>query len=162
MATDPVEQIHAEEIDSGFSTDLGKALRQLARLDPSPNVPYLSVYLDWRPEGERPQMRGAKTVFDHRADRLLEQYPDDSEARKSLEQDIQQVKTFLGSGIDPSVHGIIIVANNSKECSRHSSSRSRSKPRSRPARRRISSKMVCIVEDFPRYAVLVADQKDAV
>lgn len=162
MATDPVEEIHAEEIDSGFSTDLGKALRQLARLEPSPDVPYLSVYLDWRPNGERPQQRASRTVFNHQTDDIIESYPEGSEARASLERDVERVGAFLDTGIDPSVHGVIVIANSSKDVFE-------SFVLAIPVDTEISAgptphllQMVHVVEDFPRYAVLVADQRDAV
>lgn len=161
MATDPVEQILTTEIDSGFSTDLNKALRELARMEPSTDAPYLSVYLDWRPEGERPQMRGAQTVFDHQAGKLIEHYPEDSTARASIEEDVRKVRALLENGIDPSVHGVIIIANSSRDVFE-------SFVLAIPVETEIEAEptpnllqMVRVVEDFPRYAVLVADQKDA-
>lgn len=162
VATDPVEGIQTVEIDSGFSTDLGKALRQLARLEPSPEAPYLSVYLDWRPEGERPQRRSARTVFDHQAARLVESCPNGDAGRESLERDIQRVRSLLESGIDPAVHGLIVIANSSRDVFE-------SFVLAIPVDSEVTAgptpdllQMVRVVEDFPRYAVLLADQKDAV
>lgn len=162
MATDPVEQILTTEIDSGFSTDLNKALRGLARLEPSTDAPYLSVYLDWRPEGERPQRRSAVTIFNHKAEKLKDRYPDDSPARDSLEEDIRKVRALIETGIDPAVHGVIIIANSSRDVFE-------SFVLAIPVDTEVEAEptpnllqMVRVVEDFPRYAVLVADQKDAV
>ena len=162
MATDPVEQILTAEVESGFSTDLNQALRDLARLEPSTTTPYLTVYLDWRPVGERPQLRSAPTLFNNKTDKLLEQYPEDSRARASLAEDIHRVRALLESGIDPAVHGVIIIANSGQDVLE-------SFVLAIPVETEIAAsptpnllQMVRVVEDFPRYAVLVADQKDAV
>ncbi len=162
MATDPVEQILTSEIDSGFSTDLNKALRDLARLEPSVDSPYLSAYLDWRPDGERPQHRSAVTVFNNKAEELLENCPEGSEARDSLKEDLRQVRALLETGIDPSVHGVIVIANSSRGVFE-------SFVLAVPVETEVAFsptpnllQMVRVVEDYPRYAVLVADQKDAI
>ena len=161
MATDPVEQILTSEIDSGFSTDLNKSLRELARLEPSATIPYLSVYLDWRPDGERPQQRSGLTVFNNRAEKLIESYPEGSEARSSLAADVQKVRALIATSVDPSVHGLIVIANSALDVFE-------SFVLAIPVENDVSVgptprllQMVRVVEDFPRYAVLVADQKDA-
>lgn len=162
MATDPVEQIQIEEIDSGFATNLGAALRRLARLEPSIEVPYLTVHLDWRPEGERPGQRGARTVFENRARDLVEAHEPHTPARESLERDFQAIVEFMDNDIDPSVHGVVIIANNSKGVFE-------SFVLAMPVETQISTgptpallQLTQIVEDFPRYAVLLADQQDAI
>ena len=161
MATDPVEQILTSEIDSGFSTDLNKSLRELARLEPSTAIPYLSVYLDWRPDGERPHRRSALTIFNNQAEKLVASFPEQSEARASLATDVQRVRSLIETGVDPSVHGIIVIANASLDIFE-------SFVLAIPVENDVSVgptprllQMVRVVEDFPRYAVLVADQKDA-
>ncbi len=161
MATDPVEQILTTEVESGYSTDLNKALRALARLEPSEEAPYLSVYLDWRPEGERPQRRSAETIFNNKSEKLIEQLPEHSEARTSLEKDVRKVRSLIAGGIDPAVHGVIVVANASRDIFE-------SFVLAIPVETEVVTsatpnllQMVRVVEDYPRYAVLVADQKDA-
>jgi peptide chain release factor subunit 1 len=161
MATDPVEQIHTTEIDSGFSTDLNASLRDLAKLEPSTAAPYLSVYLDWRPDGERPQHRSALTVFNNRAEKLIGALPDDSPARSGLTADVRRVRALLESSIDPAVHGVIVIANDQLDLfeSFVLAIPVETEVEAGPTPRLLQ--MVRVVEDYPRYAVLVADQKDA-
>lgn len=161
MATDPVQQINVEEYDEGFSTNLNASLREIARLEPSLDVPFLSVYLDWRPDGERPYRRSAKTLFDNRAEDLRDQFAQDSDAWKSLNADIERIKEFLRDDLDPSVHGVMIFANNARNVFE-------TFVLALPVETRITCSptpdllpMARVVEDYPRYAVLLADQQEA-
>src|SRR5918995_100443 len=54
MATDPVQQIRELEHDTPLAIDLSATLARLAALPPSTEAPYLTVSLDWRPEGSAP------------------------------------------------------------------------------------------------------------
>src|SRR4026208_2568672 len=54
MATDPVQQIRELEHDTPLAMDLTATLARLAELPPSTKAPYLTVSLDWRPEGSAP------------------------------------------------------------------------------------------------------------
>ena len=54
MATDPVERIRAFEHETPLALDLPATLAWLAGLPPSTEAPYLTVALDWRPEGTAP------------------------------------------------------------------------------------------------------------
>ena len=51
VATDPVQQIQEMEHDTPLAMDLTATLARLAALPPSTEAPYLTVSLDWRPEG---------------------------------------------------------------------------------------------------------------
>ncbi|MFW6074564.1 MAG: Vms1/Ankzf1 family peptidyl-tRNA hydrolase [Chloroflexota bacterium] len=161
MATDPVEGIQVEELDHGFSTNLQAALREIARLEPSTETPYLSIYLDWRPEGERPQRRSAKTLFDHQAAKMLDSHDEESTQRKSVHNDVERITEFLEDDLDPSVHGVIIIANDGQDVFE-------TFVLAMPVETRITHgptpdllPMARLVEDYPRYAVLLADAHDA-
>ncbi len=161
MATDPVQMISVEEFDAGFSTNLGAALREIAHYEPSPDLPYLSVYLDWRPEGERPYRRAAVTVFENETRDLLDQYDPESDAAENLKTDIQRVRSFLEEDLDPSVHGVMIIANAAHGIFD-------SFVLAMPVENAVAAgpfpnllPMTRIVEDYPRYAVLAADQLEA-
>lgn len=163
MAIDPVQQITVEEYDAGFSTNLGAALRNIARYAPSGDVPYLSVYLDWRPEGERPYRRAAVTVFENEVRKLFAPYEEDedSEAWKSLNADYERIKEFLVDDLDPSVQGVMIFANNHLDVFD-------TFVLAIPLDNKVSLgprpnllPMARVVEDFPRYGVLVANQHEA-
>src|SRR3954465_8503546 len=54
MVTDPVQQIREVEHDTPLAMDLNATLARLAALPPSTEAPYLTVSLDWRPEGSAP------------------------------------------------------------------------------------------------------------
>lgn len=161
MATDPVEGIRIEDFDTGYSTNLNAALRELANLEPSVDVPYLTVYLDWRPEGQRPATRGAETLFHHQSADLRDKYDRQSAAWDSLNQDIERIKAFLEEDLEPSVHGVVIVANSSRDVFEafvlaipvQTDFSVDPTPNLLP--------LAQVVEDFPRYAVLIADQHDA-
>jgi peptide chain release factor subunit 1 len=162
MATDPVQNISVEEFDSGYSTNLGAALRELGNLPPSLEAPYLSVYLDWRPDGQRPQRRAARTLFEHQSDELLDSYPEGRAERAGLERDIERVRQFLTDELEPSVHGVIIIANDAMGVFE-------SFVLALPVETSVSvgptpslRKLTQVVEDYPRYAVLLADQQDAI
>lgn len=100
-------------------------------------------------------------MFDHKASRLIESYPAGSKARESLERDVRRVRLLLDSGINPAVHGVIVIANSSRDVFE-------SFVLAIPVDTEITAaptpdllQMVRVVEDFPRYAVLLADQRDA-
>jgi len=162
MATDPVEQIVVEEIESGFSTNLGAALRRLARLEPSVDIPYMTVYLDWRPDGERPGQRGAVTIFEHQGRDLVEAHPEESPARESLERDFRKIRNFIDGEIDPAVQGAVIIANDSLDVFETFVLALPVETQVRTGPTPSLLQLTHIVEDFPRYAVLLADQQDAI
>src|SRR5512147_2155699 len=54
MATDPVERIRAFEHETPLAGDLAATMRRLANLPPSTEAPYLTVSLDWQPDGTEP------------------------------------------------------------------------------------------------------------
>lgn len=160
MATDPITNIHIEEHDSGFSTNLNASLRELAQLEPSHDAPYLTVYLDWRPEGNNPGVRPARISLDNAIARLRETYEDNDVARESLETDFDRVKEFLEEDLEPAAHGVIIIA-----CSAHDVFETF--VLALPLETRITAgptpallQMARVVEDYPRYAVLVANQHE--
>ena len=110
MATDPVRQIQREEIDTPYDLNLRKALTRLAAAPPSPDAPYLTVSLDWRPEGSQPHTRYARQVFAEQVQQILENYEPRTLAHDSLTADIERVVGWLDSEADPSAQGIFIVA----------------------------------------------------
>src|SRR3954467_4323519 len=54
MATDPVERIRAFEHETPLAGDPTATMRRLANLPPSTEAPYLTVSLDWQPDGTEP------------------------------------------------------------------------------------------------------------
>ena len=110
VATDPVRQIHADETDSPYNLNLRKALYRLAQAPPSTDAPYLTVSLDWRPEGSQPHTRYARQVFAEQVEQILKEYEPHTLAHDSLTTDIERVTGWLDGQVDPSAHGVFIVA----------------------------------------------------
>ncbi len=110
MATDPVRQIHEDETDSPYDLNLRKALVRLAAAPPSTDAPYLTVSLDWRPEGSQPHTRYARQVFAEQMERILAGYEPHTLAHDSLTADVERIAGWLDSQVDPSAHGVFIVA----------------------------------------------------
>ena len=110
MATDPVRQIHRDETDSPYDLNLRKALTRIAAAPPSVDAPYLTVSLDWRPEGSQPHTRYARQVFAEQVEQILTNYEPHTLAHDSLTADIERIAGWLDGQADPSAHGIFIVA----------------------------------------------------
>ena len=110
MATDPVRQVHEDETDSPYDLNLKKALARLAAAPPSPDAPYLTVSLDWRPEGSQPHTRYARQVFAEQMEQIIANYEPHTLAHDSLTADIERISGWLDGQVDPSAHGVFIVA----------------------------------------------------
>ena len=110
MATDPVRQVREDEIDSPYDLNLKEALVRLAAAPPSTDAPYLTVSLDWRPEGSQPNSRYARQVFAEQMEQIIGDYEPHTLAHDSLTADIERISGWLDSEIDPSAHGVFIVA----------------------------------------------------
>ncbi len=183
MAIDPVERVRAFEHQSALVLDLPQSLRRFAALPPSPEAPYLTVCLDWRPIGTRPgrvpppdpkrsqlraqrdeegtSRRPALEFFDQECTEALDRYPEDSPARNSLAADIERVRAYLEEELDPAAHGVVIIA-----C--HHAGIFEPVALDVPVANEIVvgpipslRQLVHAAEDFPAYAVLVADQREA-
>jgi peptide chain release factor subunit 1 len=90
--------------------NLRKALVRLAAAPPSTDAPYLTVSLDWRPEGSQPHTRYARQVFAEQMERILAGYEPHTLAHDSLTADVERIAGWLDSQVDPSAHGVFIVA----------------------------------------------------
>src|SRR5688500_15801107 len=94
-ATDPVDQIEVHRHETAVAGDLGDRLTDLAALPPSPEAPYLTAFLDWRPGGEAPGRRQARRLFTDEAERLLARHEAHTPARQSLDADVARVAAAL-------------------------------------------------------------------
>lgn len=160
MATDPISNIHVVEDEIGYSTNLDAALTRLGRLEPSPDAPYLTIYLDWRPQGSSPGTRSALTVLDQGLPDIQESYEAHTPARESLDEDIPRIREYL-DGVDSSIHGVIIVACNARDVFEtfELAIPLETQIHVRPAPSLMQ--MAKVADEYPRYAVLLADQHDA-
>src|SRR5688572_23668466 len=54
MVTDPVKRVRPLESETPLELNLDQVIKRLAALPPSPKTPYVTAYLDWRPDGSAP------------------------------------------------------------------------------------------------------------
>lgn len=183
MAIDPVERVREFEHQTALVLDLPQTLRRLAALPPSPEAPYLTVCLDWRPIGTRPgripppepkrselrahrdeegtSRRPAREFLDKECDAALERFPEHGPARESLAADIERVKAYLDEQLDPAAHGVVIIACQHagifEPVALDVPVANEVVVGPIPSLRQL----VHAAEDYPAYAVLVADQREA-
>lgn len=183
MVTDPVQRIRTFEHDTPLALDLPVVLARLAALPPSTAAPYLTVALDWQPEGAEPgripapepkrserraqrddsgtPRRPSWLQVSRELEELVLAHGPRGVAFDSLSADVARTKRYLEEELDPAAKGIIIIAN-----SQHGVFEPI--PLDVPVATTVSlgpipalRQLVHAAEDFPPYAVLVADQRDA-
>ena len=182
MATDPIRRIRSRVHETAFDLDIRSTLRRLAALPPSPDVPYLTVSLDWRPEGSvparvplgdvQPSQRRTLPRFEtissrpsrQEVERLLGELISDfgprGEAFDSLTADIARLGDVLDE-VDPAARGLFVVA-----CSARGVFEELSLGLPVPTRAAVGptpalSVLARLDDDYPPYAVLLADQHQA-
>ncbi len=182
MATDPIRRIRSRVHETAFDLDVRSALRRLAALSPSPGVQYLTVSLDWRPEGSvparvplgdvQPSQRRTLPRFEtissrpsrQEVERLLGELISDfgprGEAFDSLTADIARLGDVLDE-VDPAARGLFVVS-----CSARGVFEELSLGLPVPTRAAVGptpalSVLARLDDDYPPYAVLLADQHQA-
>ena len=183
MATDPVQQIQELEHDTPLAQDLTATLSRLAVLPPSPEAPYLTVSLDWRPEGSAPgrfaptepkrserrapreedgaPRRPAWQQLRRDLDETVNSYGPRGAAFESLTADMERLTTYLDEELDPAAQGIVVVACQHQGVFEPI-------PLDVPVVTGFSigpipslRPLVHAAEDYPPYAILAADQREA-
>jgi hypothetical protein len=178
-----VQRIRGFEHETALALDLTATLARLATLPPSLEAPYLTVSLDWQPEGNEPgrlpppelkrserrslgelpgiPRRPSWQQVHRELDELVVQHGPRGAAFDSLSADVARIKEYIADGLDPAAKGVIIVA-----CQRQGVFEP--VPLDVPVTTGIATgtipslrQLVHAAEDFPPYAVLVADQRDA-
>lgn len=161
MATDPVEVVQTQTFATRFTLDLHAALNRLAALPPSTDAPYLTLSLDWRPQGDKPNRRPARTVFDQAAEQLIEQYRAHTTGHASVTADVRRIRAYLDDDLPAAAHGAFVVA-----CS----ARGVFEPLALglPLDTRLMAgpipalfRLAHLADDHPTYALLRVDQKAA-
>jgi peptide subunit release factor 1 (eRF1) len=159
MTINPIKRVRRRVAASPLKHELSDTLRAMAELPPSPEIPYLTVSLDWRPEGSDPEYRSGLRRFEDEANAILQPHWPRGPVYDSLSADIERINHYLTEEIDASAHGVFIVAN-------HSQGVFRALPVGLPLETRISAgptpallPLARLDEDHPTYGVLVADQQ---
>ena len=183
MATDPVQQIRELEHDTPLAQDLNTTLARLAALPPSPETPYLTVSLDWRQEGSAPgrfqpsepkrserrapreedgaPRRPAWQQLRRELEEAVNTYGPRGAAFESLTADRERLTTYLDEELDPAAQGVVVIA-----C--HHRGVFEPIPLGIPVTSGFAigpipslRELVYAAEDYPSYAILVADQREA-
>jgi hypothetical protein len=183
MATDPVQQIRELEHDTPLATDLKATLARLAALPPSTEAPYLTVSLDWRPEGSAPgrfeapepkrserrapgeedgaPRRPAWQELRRDLDETVNSYGPRGAAFESLTTDMERLTTYLNEELDPVATGVVVIA-----C--HHQGVFEPVPLDVPVDSGFTvgpipmlRQLARAADDYPPYAILAADQRDA-
>ncbi|MBA3276948.1 MAG: hypothetical protein H0T72_14295, partial [Chloroflexia bacterium] len=188
MVTNPTKSIRQITEDSPLETDVQAVLERLAAISPTPAVPILTVTLDWRPEGTHPGSappddgepelkrsqrrnapqpetdtvrRPARVVLDQELKRLVDAHGPRGDIFESVRADVERISRYLDQELDPSAHGVVIVA-----CS--AQGMFEAVPLALPVATSIKlgalpalSELARVEDDYPTYAVLLADQHDA-
>jgi protein required for attachment to host cells len=184
MVIDPVERVRTYSNQPPLALDLPQQLTRLADLPPSLTAPYLTVNLDWRPQGDDaepippPQpKRSRRRALRHRlhpisrrpsreiiarqlAD-LLEQFGDREPAFDSLNADIERLKRYLDDELDPAAHGVVVIACHHRDVFVPIPLDVRVNTSFRVGPVPALGELAHVVEDYPPYAVLVTDQDEA-
>ncbi|HET8521688.1 MAG TPA: Vms1/Ankzf1 family peptidyl-tRNA hydrolase [Thermomicrobiales bacterium] len=184
MATDPVQEVNEFQRQTDLATNVPQLLSRLAQLPPSTDAPYLTITLDWRPEGMQPGRRPAPEIraSDRRGGHekphpgpswrpsweemhrdladLVDSYEPHTPAHDSLAGDLDKFADFAKE-IDEDAYGVLIVA-----CSARNIFRTVPIGLPLPTRYHVGPTpalldLATAADDHPTYAALVADQKEA-
>jgi protein required for attachment to host cells len=185
MAIDPVERVRDQTHEIPLALDLPAIIPRLAALRPSIMAPYLTVCLDWRPLGDEPgsvpppepkrsqrralrnrlkpvARRPARLEIEQQFEEILERYEAHSPAHESLSADIDRITAYLSNDLDPAAHGVVIIANRHREVFA-------AIPLDVPVKTGATvgtipslRELVHAAEDYPPYAVVVAEQHQAI
>ncbi|MGH2615986.1 MAG: Vms1/Ankzf1 family peptidyl-tRNA hydrolase, partial [Thermomicrobiales bacterium] len=183
MVTDPVERIRAFEHDTPLALALTATLARLSAVPPSTEASYLTVSLDWRPEGSEPgripapepkrserrarrdtegtPRRPAWQTLRRDLDAMVKEYGPRGAAFDSLTADLERITSYLEEELDAAAQGVIIVACDSQGVFE-------AIPLDVPVASGYAvgpipslRQLVHAGQDSPAYAVLAADQRDA-
>jgi len=132
MVTDPIQRQRSQDHESELDLDAHESLLRLAALPPSIAAPYLTVCLDWRPDGADPgrttadqprpserrsrvddagaSRRPSRHLFEREATALPAEHGPRGDAFDSLSTDIDRISDYLDAELDPSSQGVFIVA----------------------------------------------------
>ena len=183
MATDPVRRVRAQTHDLPLSFGVREALARLAALPPSVDAPYLTVSLDWRPEGGDPgrepppelrrselrsrrdevgtTRRPARRDIERAMEQALAPYGPRGELFDRLSADAERIIAYLDDELDPAAHGVYIVASSANDVFEPLAFAVPLPTTVMVAPTPALSLLARMVDDYPAYAVLLADQHQA-
>lgn len=161
MAIDPVRHLAAERRDSPLDIDLLAPLRRIAALPPSPDAPYVTAIVDWRPDGGQPNFRPGRDIAGRRMAELLGDYPEHTPAHEALSTAKQRIEAYFDGQIDPAAQTVYVVAGGSEGVFEPISLGMPMDTQLHVGPAPLIAPLAEMVEDHPAFAVLVADQRQA-
>ena len=161
MATDPVQSVQSRQHETAIDRDVRRPIRRIAAFPPSPDVPYVTVRLDWRPDGTKPGSRSARDIVVRKLDEIVSAQEQHTPAGEALLEARDAIETFLDTEVDPSVHGVYIVAGGVDRVFVPLTLGMSIATAVDLGPIPVLMPLVRFVEDNPPFAVLVADQRDA-
>ncbi len=160
-ALDPVKSIQTHEQDLDIRTNLRRTLERLAQLPPSVGAPYLTATVNWQPAGQQPQRRPGQEEFAQAAERLLDGPRGRSEATATLHDGIERIERYLENDVPDDVQSIIIVACDAKNVFEVIPLGLNLPTTIAVGPTPVLLELARAMEDYPTYAVLLADQREA-
>lgn len=182
MATDPTKRIRRLRHSNPFQIGPENLLERLVNLEPSVDVPYLTVSVDWTVEGTSPgravpeevkrsqdrsgpeegiRWRPAIEILERELENLIDEHGPHGETFDSLKDDQKKINNYLQDELDPAAQGVVIVANSAKGVFEAAGIAIPLETQVTLAPTPSIYSLVRVIDDNPTYAVLVADQKDA-
>ncbi len=180
MATDPTRSVRVHDHPSTFDMSADELLGRLANLPPQYEVPYLTITLDWTVQGDNPGRREAEETRRSEPDQddagsyrpalnemekdlkaLIESYGPRGETFEALQQSAERISNWIQNDLDPAASGVYIVAH---EPSGVFEATGLNLPIDTSINVGVVPrvyKLVRMIEDYPTYAILQADQETA-
>lgn len=180
MATDPTRWVRAFDHPSTFDHSADELLARLADLPAQYEVPYLTVTMDWTVKGSNPARRSAEETrrsqptdddggssrpalreFEQRIKGLIDEHGPRGETFDALQRSQERISNWIQHDLDPAASGVYIVSHEPSGVFEatglnlpiDTSVNLDTVPR--------LYKLVRLVEDYPTYAILQADQENA-
>ena len=180
MATDPTKSIRVFDHPSTFDLSADELLSRLADLPAQYDVPYLTVTLDWTVKGGNPGRRDAEETrrsqpsdddggsnrpalgqFEQSIKGLIDEHGPRGDTFDALQRSQERISNWIQHELDPAASGVYIVSHEPSgvfeatglNLEIDTSINLDTVPR--------LYKLVRLIEDYPTYAVLQADQENA-
>ena len=161
MVSEHFEQITDSRPDAPLTTNLHDDLRDLAQRPPDAEQPYLTLTLDYRPDGTQPNRRPAMRWLQEREQALTETFGPRGPAFDALTEGMRQVREMLDSFGAEVPQGVICVAQ-------PAAGEFRAIPLAVPIEndlaigpRPLLTPLARVADTYPSFALLLADSKQA-
>ena len=161
MVSEHLEQLTDHRPEHSEATTLADDLRALAARPPDPERPYLTVTLDWRPDGTQPNFRPASRWLAEREQALAAAHGPRGPLFDAVTQGMRALAAVLDGYTPEPPQGVVFVAQ-------PATGETRAIPLAVPAENGVTvaptpylTPLARLVDAYPPFALLVADSKQA-